>query len=137
VITADGEPVTPGPDGSDGPEAVRQALLDLKLCKALAALNPPHELSVLLHARITGQLRMVRRWNASDQDTRHAADLDDDELHQAAGIIRAIRALPFWTARAIMGGPGLRTVLSSYALDIADELGKRPDTMQAAAEPSG
>jgi transcriptional regulator with XRE-family HTH domain len=54
-----------------------------------------------------------------------ATDLDHDELRQAADIIRAIRALPFWTERAFMGGPGFRSVLSGYALDIASELDKR------------
>jgi hypothetical protein len=126
MITIDGEAITPSPDDSNGEgEAVRLVRLDLKLCKALATLNPPHELSILLHARITEQLRSLHRNKATDQDTRLAADLDDDELRQAAEIIRAIRALPFWTERAFMDGPGFRSVLSGYALDITSELDKR------------
>jgi hypothetical protein len=125
MTTVDGQPVPTGEDGGSE-EAVRLAQLDVKLCKALARLNPPHELSVLLHARITKQLRVLRiDYEATDQDTRHPADLGDDELRQAADIIRAIRALPFWTEKAFMGGPGFRSVLSGYALDITSELDKR------------
>ena len=126
MITVDGEAVTPGPDGSSGEdEAVRLARLDLKLCKALAALNPPHKLSVLLHARITALLRTLQRHEAIDQDTRQVADLDDEALREAAEVIRAIRALPFWTGKAFMGGPSFRTVLSGFALDVADEIDRR------------
>ncbi len=126
MITVDGESVTPGSDASDDEaETVRLVRLDLKLCKALVALNPPHELSVLLHARMAGQLRTLRRRNAADQDTRQAADLDDDELSQAAAIIKAIRALPSWSNKALMGTAGFRSILSDYALDIADEIDGR------------
>lgn len=126
MITVDGEAITPSPDGSNGEdEAVRLTRLDLKLCKALTALNPPHELSVLLHARITAHLRTLRRSGSTAQDTRQAADLDDDELRQGAAIFQATRALPFWSEKAIMGGPSYRTILASYALDLTDELNRR------------
>jgi hypothetical protein len=129
MITVDGEAVTPGPGEDDsepyecGP--LRTARLELKLCKALAALDPSPELRAPLHARIAAQLRKLPRYNATDPDTRQAADLTDDELREAAAIIRAIRALPTWSAMSYQGSSGLRTALGGYALDIADELDKR------------
>jgi hypothetical protein len=127
MITVDGEAIPRGtPDRDDrDEEALRAARLELKLCKALAALDPPHELSTILHARITLQLRRLRRYDATDQDVRQVPDLTDDELHQAAGIIRAIRALPSWTDKSYTGGTGFRVLLSGYALDLTDELDKR------------
>ena len=69
MITVDGEPVPQNPaDSNDVEEALRTVRLELKLCKALAALDPPHELSTILHARITEQLRTLRRYDANDQD---------------------------------------------------------------------
>ena len=67
-------------------------------------LDPPHELSTILHARITEQLHRLRGYDANDQDVRQVSDLTDDELRQAAGIIRAIRALPSWTDKSYAGG---------------------------------
>ncbi len=78
-----------------------------------------------LHGRIAAQLRKLTRYDATDPDTRQATDLTDDELHEAAGIIRAIRALPTWPTMSYQGSSGLRTALGGYALDIADELDKR------------
>jgi hypothetical protein len=85
VITVDGQPVNPGgasaPDCADGvQETLRIIRLELKLCKALTALNPPHEVSASLHARITDLLRRLKRHDATDQDVTQAADLSDDEL---------------------------------------------------------
>jgi hypothetical protein len=108
-----------------GEEAVRAARLEVKLCKALAALDPPHELSVLLHGRITEGLRRMRRYDATDLEVRQVVDLDDEELLQAAGAVRAIRALPSWSDKGYTGGTGFRVVLSGYALDLADEIDKR------------
>lgn len=129
MITVDGEPAEPGPGGSsDREEAVRRTLLELKLCKALAAAGPPHELSTLLHGRIAEMLRGLKRDDAADPDAREAADLTDDELRETAGIVRAIRRLQPWTgkdARGYQGGGGFRVVLSGFALDLADELDKR------------
>ena len=126
MITVDGEAIPrDSPDRDDREEALRTARLELKLCKALAALDPPHELSVILHARIAEQLRRLRDYDAHDEDVRQAPDLTDDELRQAAGIIRAIRALPSWTDKRHMGRPGFRVILSAYALELTDEIGKR------------
>jgi hypothetical protein len=44
--------------------------LELKLCKALAALDPPDEMSTLLHARIADLLRKLRRHDAIDATVR-------------------------------------------------------------------
>ncbi len=55
MITVDGEAVNPGDGDSDEDavaKAVRAARIELKLCKALAALNPPPDLSGYLHAHI-------------------------------------------------------------------------------------
>ena len=66
VITVDGEAIPQDfPGGDAREEALRTARLELKLCKALAGLDPPHELSTILHARITEQLRRLRRHDAS------------------------------------------------------------------------
>src|SRR5258708_3798988 len=113
VITADGEAIprdSPGADARE--EALRTARLELKLHKALAALDPPHEMSAILHARITEQLRRLRRHDANDQDVRQPRDFTDDELRKAAMIIRAIRALPSWTDKSYTGGTGFRVVIS-------------------------
>jgi hypothetical protein len=104
---------------------MRVIRLELKLCKALTALNPPHEVSASLHARISDQLRRLRRHDATDQDVTQVADLSDDELHQAAAILRAFRALPTWEAAYRGGGTGFRAALGGYAIGLADELDKR------------
>jgi hypothetical protein len=66
------------------------------------------------------------RWpEVNDQDARQVCDLTDDELRQAAAIIRAIRALPSWTDKSYQGGTGFRVVLSGYALGLTDEIDKR------------
>jgi hypothetical protein len=129
MITIDGEAVTPDPDGNDvghgEDEALRAVRLELKLCRALIALDPLPELCAPLHGRIAAQLRKLARWGDTDPGTRQAADLTDDELREAATIIRAIRALPTWPTMSYQGSSGLRTALGGYALDIADELDKR------------
>jgi hypothetical protein len=128
LITVDGEPVNPrdnNSDGNDSEGAIRCARLELKLCKALAALNPPHNLSACLHARITDLLKTLRRHDATDQDTRQAADLSDNELKEATGIIRAIHAMDTWPARGYYPGSGLRVALSGYALDLTAEIDAR------------
>lgn len=134
MITVDGEPVTPGPAGSDPHEEARRlARLELKLYKSLVALGPPPELSVSLHARIAETLRRMRlEGTMHDPDARELADFTDDELRQAAAVIRAIRALPFWNEKSYKGGTGFRVDLSGYALDLIDELDKRTGP---AAEP--
>jgi hypothetical protein len=129
VITVDGQPVNPGGadvDGGDSDEeTLRITRLEPKLCKALTALNPPHDVSVALHVRIADLLRRLKRHDASDQDVTQAADLNDDELHQAASILRAIRALPTWEAAYKGGGTGFRVALGDYAMNLIDELDKR------------
>jgi hypothetical protein len=129
VIVVDGEeiprPMDGGQRGEGHDEVVRVARLEVKLCKALAALDPHRELSVLLHGRITEALRRLRRHDATDLGVREVADLTDDELRQAAVIVRAIRALPSWADKSYQGGTGFRVVLSGYALDLADEIDKR------------
>jgi hypothetical protein len=124
LITVDVEAVNP-PGGDDGENAVRNARLELKLCKALAALNPPHDLSACLHARIAELLKALRRHGATDQDVRQAADLSDGELTEAAGIVRAFQAMDSWPSRGYYPGSGLRVALGGYALDLAGEIGQR------------
>jgi hypothetical protein len=129
MITVDGEAITPGPEenGSRQGEvpALRTIRLELKLCKALVALDPSPELLAPLHGRIAAQLRRLPRYGATDPDTRQPADLTDDELRQAVAIVRAIRALPTWPQMSHQGSSGMRTALGGYALDLADELDKR------------
>lgn len=126
MITVDGEPVITGPDPSDHDEATRLALLELKLYKALAALSPPHDLSSLLHARVTEAMRTLKKRGVTDPGARAAADLTDDELHQAAALVRAMQSLPSWTGIQGYYRPGsFRAILSSYALDLDGELSKR------------
>jgi hypothetical protein len=104
---------------------LRTIWLELKLCKALLMLSPLPELSAPLHARMAANLRKLPRYDAIDPGTRQADDLTDDELREAAGLIRAIRALPSWPNMSYGGSTGLRTGLGSYALDIAVEMDKR------------
>jgi hypothetical protein len=123
VLTVDGEPV-PSPGDSDADGSLQNLRLELKLCQALTALDPPSELSVVLHGRITGHLRALHRYHETDHNARQPAALTDDELHQATAIIRALRTLP------AMANNGARThslgaALGGYALDLADELNKR------------
>ena len=129
MITVDGEDVTPGRGEDDRkrtePEGLRMIRLELKLCLALVALDPLPELSAPLHGRIAANLRKLPLYKATDPGTRQATDLTDDELREAAAIIRAIRALPTWPTMSYQGSSGLRTALGGYALDVADELDKR------------
>jgi hypothetical protein len=129
VIIVDGQAVnSPGPGGEDSrdPEViVRNARLELRLCKALAALRPPHDVSVLVHARTAELLRKLRQCGAVDEDVAEVADLSDGELKEAAGIVRAFRALPSWRAKGFQGGASFRAVFGEYALDLADELDTR------------
>jgi hypothetical protein len=81
--------------------------------------QPVPGLRAPLHARIAAQLRKLTRYDATDPDTRQAAGLTDEELHQAAGILRA---LPTWPTMSYQGSSGLCTALGGYALDIADKL---------------
>ncbi|HEX3960841.1 MAG TPA: hypothetical protein VHZ03_30185 [Trebonia sp.] len=48
-----------------------------------------------------------------DEEVTQPADLTDDELKGAAGIVRAIRALPSSAGR-YQGGTGLRVALGGY-----------------------
>jgi hypothetical protein len=120
IIAVDREAVTPSPgeDDSEPDECgpLRTARLELKLCQALAALDPSPDLRAPLHARIAAQLWKLPRYNATDQDTRQPTDLTDDELREAAVIIRAIRALPTWPTMSYQGNSGLRTALGGYFL---------------------
>ncbi len=93
--------------------------------QGLAALNPPQDLSTFLHARIAEMLRTLKRNGASDTGVTRPADLSDSELEEAAGILRAFRALPWWTEAGYQGGTGLRITLSEYALGLASEIDTR------------
>jgi hypothetical protein len=119
MITVDGQPV-----GLDGDE-LSHIRIQLKLCKALAALNPPHKLAVTIHARIASLLRALAWHESRDRDTRQPADLTDQELHEAAGIVRALRvALPPTMTGYVREG-SMRAELGGYALGIADEIQRR------------
>jgi hypothetical protein len=125
VIIIDGQDITT-PDTGDEAAELRQARLEVKLCKALAALDPPHGLQVILHGRIAGHLRALNRHGAPGPDARQPADLTDDELRDAAGIIRALLALPS-PGSGHSSAHGLRTVLGRYALDLAHEITTRAE----------
>jgi hypothetical protein len=122
MITVDGEPVT-GSEGADPADITRKARIELKCCKALTAMNPPHDLSASLHARIVELLRTLKRYGTQDQDVAQTADLSDEELREAVGIVRALRAaLP---VKGYQGGTGFRVALGGYALDVVDEIENR------------
>jgi hypothetical protein len=131
VITVDGLPVNAGPadarggDGDSSEEALRIVRVEVKLCRALVALSPPDDLSILAHTRAADLLRTLRRHDATDRDTIRAAGLSDGELKEAAAIIRAFRALPSWGAKGFQGGTSFRAVLGVYALDLASEIEAR------------
>jgi hypothetical protein len=74
----------------------------------------------------------MRRHDLMDEDVTQPADLTDAELKEAAGIVRAIRALPSSAGR-YQGGTGLRVALGGYALDLADEIATR--TQQGTQSP--
>jgi hypothetical protein len=128
VITVDGQAVNRGDDGSDGggvQEVLRAARLELRLCRALVALNPPRDVSLLVHARAAELLRVLRKHDAADEDATSAADLGDGELKEAAGLVRAFHALPSCGVKGFPGGITFRAVLGEYALDLATELDGR------------
>jgi hypothetical protein len=128
VITVGGEAVSPAGDGSGEDEAakeVRAARLELRLCKALAALNPPRDVALLVHARAAGLLRLLRKHDAADTDVTAVSDLGDGELREAVEIVRAFRALPPGGIRGFPGGRSFRAVLGEYAFDLAAELDSR------------
>jgi hypothetical protein len=61
VITVNGKAVNPGDGDSDGggvQEVLRAARLELRLCRALVALRPPRDVSLLVHARAAELLRV-------------------------------------------------------------------------------
>jgi hypothetical protein len=95
------------------------------LCRALAALRPPRDVSLLVHARAAELLRVLRKHGAADPDVIPSADLGDSELKEAAGIVRAFCALPPGSIRGFPGGVTFRAVLGEYALDLAAELDSR------------
>jgi hypothetical protein len=117
VITVDGEAVNPD-------DAVGAARLELRLCKALAALNPPRDVSLLVHARAVELLRVLRKHDAANPDVIGVADLSDADLKEAVGIVRAFRALPPYSVRGFQG-LSFRSVLGEYAFDLAAELDAR------------
>jgi hypothetical protein len=125
VIVVDGEPVTPG-DGQDGPAAqVRAAQLEVRLCQALLALDPPADVMSSASGRIHRALRTLRDHDAPYEGSRDPASLTDDELREAFRIVRALRALPVWASTLHAGRVGFAAIIGGYALDIADELDKR------------
>lgn len=93
MITVDGEAV-PRDGDSGSPDDPRNLRIELKLCKALAMLSPPQQLHVPLAARIYDLQRSLRRSGVPDTDGRHPASLTDDELAEAAAIVRACAACP-------------------------------------------
>lgn len=120
MIIVDGRPLPVG--GTDGAQEL--ALLELRLLKALAALDPPHGLASILHSRIAARIRELRSPDTPDPDARQPADLDREELREATGIIRALLALP-GHQHATQGGHGLHVALSAYAQDLAEENRRR------------
>jgi endogenous inhibitor of DNA gyrase (YacG/DUF329 family) len=88
---------------------------ELKLCQASRP-STPRPTCARRCTRIAAQLWKLPRYNATDQDTRQPTDLTDDELREAAVIIRAIRALPTWPTMSYQGNSGLRTALGGYFL---------------------
>jgi hypothetical protein len=140
VISVDGQAVNRGDDGSDGggvQEVLRAARLELRLCRALVALNPPRDVSLLVHARAAELLRVLRKHDAAYEDATSAADLGDGELKEAAGLVRAFHALPSCGVNGFPGGITFRAVLGEYALDLATELdGRAMRTPEPPSEPS-
>jgi hypothetical protein len=141
VITVDGQAVHPGDDGSDGggvQEVLRAARLELRLCRALVALRPTHDVSLLVHVRaaeLLRVLRVLRKHDAADEDAIPSAELGDGELKEAAGLVRAFHALPSCRVKGFPGGITFRAVLGEYALDLATELDARTaGTEQAVSE---
>jgi hypothetical protein len=132
VITVDGEAINPIAD--DNPKSIEtivsETRVELKLCRALAALNPPLDLSVILHARAAELLKALRRYDATDQDVIPAEDLSDTDLKQAASFVRAFRALPSWGTKGFQGGVSFRSILGEYALELADEIDSRTKGIQ-------
>ena len=127
MITVDGQAVTPADghgDDDDVAKAVGAGRLELKLCRALAALSPPRDVSLLVHARAAELLRLLRKHDAADPDAMRVADLSDGELKEAVGIVRAFRALPPYAVRGFQG-LSFRAVLGEYAFDLAAELDTR------------
>jgi hypothetical protein len=122
VITVDGQAVNPGDDTAN---AVDEARLELKLCRVLAALNPPRDLSLMVHARAAELLRILRNHDVPDLDAIPVADLGDGELKEATGIVLAFRALPSCGVKGFHGGVSFSAVLGEYALDLAAELDNR------------
>ncbi len=118
MITVDGEPV------EDGGDSLRNMQVELKLCKALAMLNPPMDLTMPLSQRIIDLLRAMKRAGGPDPDTRDPASLTDEELREAVMLVRAFRALPSW-AKAAQHGSGFRSALGCYALDLIGEMDRR------------
>lgn len=131
MITVDGLPVNAAAadarcgDGDSSQESLRIVRVELKLCKALVALSPPDDLSILAHTRAADLLRTLRRHDATDRDTIRAADLSDSELREAAAVIRAFHALPSWRAKGFQGGTSFRAIIGEYALDLASEIEAR------------
>jgi hypothetical protein len=128
VITVNGQAVNPAGDHGDDDDAAKAAdaaRLELKLCRALAALNPPRDVSLLAHARAAELLRILRNHDVADPDDIRVPDLSDSELKEAAAIVRAFRALPSCGLKGFPGGVSFRAVLGEYALDVAAELDTR------------
>jgi hypothetical protein len=128
VITVNGKAVNPGDGDSDGggvQEVLRAARLELRLCRALVALRPPRDVSLLAHARAAELLRVLRKHDAADEDATSAAELGDGDLKEAAGLVQAFHALPSCGVKGFPGGITFRAVLGEYALDLATELDGR------------
>jgi hypothetical protein len=128
MITVNGPAVNRGDDGSDEggvQEVLRAARLELRLCRALVALRPPRDVSLLVHARAAELLRVLRKHDAADEDAVSAAELGACELKEAAGLVRAFHALPSCGVKGFPGGITFRAVLGEYALDLATELDAR------------
>jgi hypothetical protein len=125
MIIIDGQEIPGTPDDDPVAETLRVILLELKLCRALAAFSPPPELAAPLHARIAAQLRKLGHHGTADPGARRARDLTDAELQEAVTIVRAIRALPTWGDMNAYGSGNVRGGLGGYALDLIDEISKR------------
>jgi hypothetical protein len=120
VITVDGEAVMQA-DSDDPEHILANVRTELKLCKALLALDPPYDVAVSLYARITDILRVLKRHGQRDAGTP-VAELSDEELASARDLLRAIRAVT--PERQLTGNTGFRVVLSEYTLAVVDETEK-------------
>jgi hypothetical protein len=75
VNTVDSQAVNPIDDHShEAAEGVDAARLELKLCRTLAALNPPRDLSLMVQTRAAELLRVLRNHTHVEGERRKDED---------------------------------------------------------------